>query len=1066
MERKVHLMKNTKFSLIFAFFILLAFGQGFAALDCANGTGWGDFLTQSITKGSDNYYAIDTPEKLAWVACKTTNGALQSEKFKLTKDIDLQGKLFIPIAAGKGDARFKGTLDGQGHTIKGLYIKGSEIANDSTSKVTGKSKNGAAVYAQNVGLVAILSGSGIIKNLVLEVSEIYASSSAGDEGTVGKDSPISVGTLVGWMESGKIENCVVEGSITTSGNSNRVGGLAGNVWSATITDCVSNVSISASGTDTHVGGIVGALRKGKTVTLSSCVFDGDTLISIGGTAGGIVGYHEDATVRASNLYYTGDYDGTGKPLDGVDIPTNKTSDENLNSEEVVCELNRGEWIDSSQTCSGDTSNVWSEGQTGISMNGSDGYKISFHANGGSFGSGAKTFKIFAKGATITADEITEPTRTDKKFAGWATTDDAEKPTELGEADSNKTLYAVWYDYYTVTFEIDSKTHETRSVVVPKHGHVSVEGFSVPTVFYDKISDTVSVKYYFTGWGLEAKWLGVYVDPSTGDTVKIDPTPSDTLHLADIDVIQDTALYPVWTQAETYSVTFDATLHGKTYVRFVKKVSEGDTVARPNDVVTNPGYSIEKWCIDADCTEGSVYEFSSKLESNLTLYAKWEVEKYAITYVMNGGTNNVANPDSFTVESDPITFAEPTYPGNTFGGWFYDAGFTSPATGIATGSTTGNKTLYAKWTPIVYTIEYLSGNEVSATIVADKKPWGANWTLKGMEYAFQREGYVHNGWSLTKDGPIAYAFGATYSEDKDLILYPHWVEKVYPFLVHDFGAVKVYENEDGSLTARIDAMSSESVVIPSDVIVNHVEFVRKFTVGKNSTIMLPFSIDTTKISGGSFKEFAYVDESVPKAVFYNDVAGGVIRANTPYIFVPTSDTLIFNLEEGETVSLNTNDIVVPVSNKDGGKWQFKGVYSRIDWPSGDSLVWGFVANTDPNPERVGKFKKAGPGAKIDPLRGYLYNTVSEQLNAPRPFLGRPAYASTTVSSIDGESNPGSMDVEFVNRESEETTFITEMNSNTGKGKAINNWYDMSGRKLNAKPTAKGIYYLNGKKVFVR
>ena len=197
-------MKNWSFLNKFVLIAGLLFASQVFALDCATGTGWGDFEIEVATKDTtDDYYKIDTPEKLAWVACKTTNKKLQSDNFKLTEDIDLEGKLFIPIAAGKGDARFKGILDGKGHTIKGLYIKGSEIAKNVTSEVTGKSTNGSTVYAQNVGLVAILSGSGIIKNLVLEVSEIYASSSAGDEGTVGKDSPISVGTLVGWMESGK-----------------------------------------------------------------------------------------------------------------------------------------------------------------------------------------------------------------------------------------------------------------------------------------------------------------------------------------------------------------------------------------------------------------------------------------------------------------------------------------------------------------------------------------------------------------------------------------------------------------------------------------------------------------------------------------------------------------------------------------------------------------------------------------------------------------------------------------------------------------------------------------------
>ena len=57
-------MKNWSFLNKFVLIAgLLLASQGFAALDCATGTGWGDFLTQEATKGSDGYYEIDTPEK-------------------------------------------------------------------------------------------------------------------------------------------------------------------------------------------------------------------------------------------------------------------------------------------------------------------------------------------------------------------------------------------------------------------------------------------------------------------------------------------------------------------------------------------------------------------------------------------------------------------------------------------------------------------------------------------------------------------------------------------------------------------------------------------------------------------------------------------------------------------------------------------------------------------------------------------------------------------------------------------------------------------------------------------
>lgn len=1016
---------------------LLFASQVFAALDCATGTVWGEFTTQSASKAKDGYYVIDTPEKLAWVACKTTNGELQSEKFKLINDIDLEGKLFIPIAAGKGDARFKGILDGKGYTIKGLYIKGSEI--------TKPEVNGTKVYAQNIGLVAILSGSGAIRNLVLEVSEIYASSSAGDEGTVGVDNPISVGTLVGWMESGKIENCVVEGSITTSGNSNRVGGLAGNVWSATITDCVSNVSISASGSETHVGGIVGALRKGKTVTLSSCVFDGDTLISTGGTAGGIVGYHEDATVNASNLYYTGDYEGTGMPKEGVTIPTSNKNDDELNSEEVVCALNKGTWDDVNETCANAKSDVWSEGQTGISMNGSDGYKVSFNANGGTFASGAKTFKIVANGATITADEITVPTHAEKAFGGWATTKGAVEPTALGVADTNKTLYAVWYDFYTVTFELSDTV--SYSISVPKHGHVSMEGFTVPGSYTvpDAENEGVSIKYYFTGWGPEAKWLGVYVDPSTGDTVKIDPTPSDTLHLADIDVVQDTALYPVWTRAETYSVTFDATLHGKTHVRFVKKVNQGDAVEEPNDVVTNPGYKIIGWCTNANTTECSEYDFSTPLEANLVLYAEWNLEKYAITYVMNKGTNNVANPDSFTVESDTIIFAEPTRSGYAFEGWFYDAGFTQPATGIATNTIANDITLYAGWIQQFYTVEYLSGNDVSATIVADKVPVGTNLTLKGAEYALEREGYVHKGWSTTENGPLAYDFGATYSLNEDEILFPHWV-KVTPY-----GAVTVYtyENDDGRKEAVIDGNSDEETNIPEDIEVDAVTFDRTFPVGNRSTIVLPFDIAVANTHGGKFNVLSSISGDF-KTITLGEKSSQ-LYAYEPYVMLADQSTLTF---DGPVTLKKTVDGEKQIGTSD---WYFVPAYEKIVFGEREDLLgraYGFAGKAV-DEFTVGQFVKVGSRAYVNPMRAYLVY---------RGELNGSSATKSAVGSGFGTVLPDEINV-VVQDEQSNVVERGVLNTKTGEFH-MDRWYDLQGRKLNGQPKVQGTYYRNGKRVIVK
>ena len=76
--------------------------------------------------------------------------------------------------------------------------------------------------------------------------------------------------------------------------------------------------------------------------------------------------------------------------------------------------------------------------------------------------------------------------------------------------------------------------------------------------------------------------------------------------------------------------------------------------------------------------------------------------YTITYELNGGAASTGNPATYTIETATITLAAPTKTGYTFGGWYADAAFKTPVPQIAHGST-GNKTLYAKWSGNTYTV---------------------------------------------------------------------------------------------------------------------------------------------------------------------------------------------------------------------------------------------------------------------------------------------------------------------------------------------------------------------------
>lgn len=791
-----------KFKILVCTACLMLVGQGFA-FDCVDGTGWGDFEIVSVAPNDTGAYEIDTPEKLAWFSCKVEhdNTNFKNATAILTKSIDMQGKLFIPIAAGTGTPAFAGVFDGQGFTISNLYIDGSAVNNDAVSEVTEKSKNGAQAYAQNIGLVGVLSGT--IQNLTLKDAQIYAASSAGSTG-MAEPKPISVGTFVGWAGEGspKILNCVASGTIVTSGATNRVGGIVGNVKNITISNCVSSVNIAASGEDTHVGGIVGALRNNGSITITSCVYSGTSLHTVDGSVGAIAGNYESVkTIKTEKLFYSDEFceefenesdcKGIGVLPNGKKFNTEEK--DNLNSEDVVCELNGGKW--SNGTCTEAKSETWSVGQNDVSMNGSDGYKITFNANGGNFAPGAKTSKVVANGGSITADEITPPTKEGMKFAGWSLSSTAEDPDKnLGVANAAKTLYAVWYDFYEVTFKTGSETMfsdatfpgggNTRTITVAKYGLVSVDGFAVPTVY----KDANNVTYYFTGWA--------YAPKSFGEDDDINP--NDTLHLSAIDVTESIVLYAVWTKAKTYSVTFDATLDGKTDVHFVKIITEGETVSRPTEEITDAGYKVVGWCVIENCTEENEYDFSKTLKGNLVLHARWSLVQYDIIYENMVGASNTGNPSSYNINSETITFAAPTKGGHIFGGWFYDQELTSPATKIDAGSM-GDKTVYAKWTPITFTIQYLSGNTISATVKSVTKDYDTPVLLYGQREEFAHVGCTHDGWSKADYGQEGYnkdyELGANYTENADIKLYPHWTCNAYDITYVITGAEGIASNHE-------------------------------------------------------------------------------------------------------------------------------------------------------------------------------------------------------------------------------------------------------------------------------
>lgn len=107
---------------------------------------------------------------------------------------------------------------------------------------------------------------------------------------------------------------------------------------------------------------------------------------------------------------------------------------------------------------------------------------------------------------------------------------------------------------------------------------------------------------------------------------------------------------------------------------------------------------------------------------ITLYAIWEkASEYKITYKLNKGKNNTANPKTYTSE-DEIKFKKPTRSGYHFVGWYTDSKYKNQISLIEKGSE-GSLTLYAKWTKEISpsakaaSLDYVKGTKVNTITVS-------------------------------------------------------------------------------------------------------------------------------------------------------------------------------------------------------------------------------------------------------------------------------------------------------------------------------------------------------------
>lgn len=123
---------------------------------------------------------------------------------------------------------------------------------------------------------------------------------------------------------------------------------------------------------------------------------------------------------------------------------------------------------------------------------------------------------------------------------------------------------------------------------------------------------------------------------------------------------------------------------------------------------------------------------------VTLIPNWTKKAYSITYMLNGGSNNSENVDSFFI-TDTVVLLNPTKQYSEFAGWYLDENFENEIVEISEG-TSADLILYAKWNEITCTVNYdVDGGEITQT--SQTVVLGSNYTL----IIPTKLGYTFNGW---------------------------------------------------------------------------------------------------------------------------------------------------------------------------------------------------------------------------------------------------------------------------------------------------------------------------------
>lgn len=339
--------------------------------------------------------------------------------------------------------------------------------------------------------------------------------------------------------------------------------------------------------------------------------------------------------------------------------------------------------------------------------------------------------------------------------------DGEKVSNIASKDGEIiNLYAIWEkenDLYNISYVFDDGLEVTANANPDTRKAGAAVTLKKPTV----------KGYVFDGWFADKEY--------TISVKSIDKT-----------TVGNTVLFAKCTPVN-YTVTFNGNGTKTGATGSIPATYDVD-VTLPENGFLRPGYTFVGWNTkangtgDAYAVNGKAKNLAVKNNAKAVLYAQWKVEEYTVTFNVDGGT--AIAPAKYTV-AKALSLPKPVKEGYTFAGWFSDEAKLTKVKSIAKGST-GNKTVYAKWTENKYTVKF---NANGATGKLSLTSFTPDYTqefllLNEDEVMATKTGCAFKGWNTAKDGSgTHYDAGAKVSKlvskaKGSLTLYAEWEVSAY------------------------------------------------------------------------------------------------------------------------------------------------------------------------------------------------------------------------------------------------------------------------------------------------